>query len=149
MQARNLSNDSVWRDLLLNYFERISRLHFEFMWSHLDRTQMLASPFGAHLLDVLSFRSDMGQFAEMVTVYLGFSRIEAGYIVPEQGTREINQPGPDSEAYRRFSNHRDTYRLSEVGDSELGRTIFACAGFCQRTAYMPACGRRRMSRRTD
>lgn len=136
-----LLNNKAWRDLLLNYFERISRQHFEFMWTHLNRTQVLASPFGANLLDVHNLRSELGKFAHRITIYLAFSRAGAGYVVPEEGSITINQPGPDSEAYTRFVDHRATYRLSDVGDSELGRTLFECSGFCQQANRFLESGR--------
>ena len=128
---RGRSSERVWLNLLLNYFERTSRLHFDFMWSHLERTQVLAAPFGAEILDVQNLRVEIGEFAQRVTIYLGFSREEIGYVVPEGGALTLNQPGPDSEAFKRFTDHRASYRVSEIGDSELGRTLFACAGFCQ------------------
>ena len=132
-EAANLSNVSgvVWENLRLNYFERISRLHCEFMYSDLDRKQSLGATFGAHMLDVPNIRSSVGRFAESITIYLGFAGKGVGYVVPERGTVTVVQPGPESEAFKQFTEHREKYRLSEIGDSELGRTLFACAGFCQ------------------
>ena len=40
-----------WYKLLLNYFFRVSRLHFQSMWMNLNRTQVLSDPFNASLLD--------------------------------------------------------------------------------------------------
>ncbi len=135
------SSDKFWQKLLLNYFERISRLHFEYMWSHLERTQVLAAPFGADILDVQNLRAEIGKFAQSVTIYLGFPRKEIGYVVPEGRVLTLNQPGPDSEAFKRFTDYRANYRVSEVGDSELGRTLFACAGFCQQAIRFLQSGR--------
>ena len=141
-KEKGLIFSDSWRDLLLNYFERVSRQHLEFMWEHLNRTQVLLAPFGAHILDIENFRrKGVGSFAESVTIYLTFSLIDAGYVVPERGSVTINQPGPDSEFYSRFKTHAREYRLSELGDSELARTLFACAEFCQRAIRYLEAGR--------
>ncbi|MFC1871023.1 hypothetical protein ACFLYF_01280 [Chloroflexota bacterium] len=133
--------NSPWRDLLLHYFEQISRQHFEFMWGHLNRTQVLCAPFNANCLDVENMRSEMGRFAQRITIYLEFSRAPSGYVVPEGGGLILNQPGPDSESFKRFLAHRQTYRLFQVGDSELGRIIHSCAGFCQQAIRFLESGR--------
>lgn len=135
-----LFKNSLGQDLVLNYFTHISRQHFEFMWAHLDRTQVLSAPFNAHLLDVKNFRDQMGQFAQRTTIYLEFSR-KGGYVLPEGNGIILNQPGPNSEAFARFENHREKYRLSDVGDSELGRTLLMCAGFCQQAIRFLETGR--------
>jgi hypothetical protein len=138
---RGRSVDPFWQDLLLNYFERISRCHFEYMWSHLERTQLLAAPFGVNILDVNNLRSEVGKFSRKISIYLGFSHKNIGYVVPESGSITLNQPGPESEAFKRFTDHCANYSISDVGDSELGRTLFACAGFCQQSIRFLASGR--------
>ena len=130
-----------WRDLLLRYFERVARQHFEYMWSHLDRTQMLSTPFGAHILDAQNFRQGFAQFSKRISIYLDFSNSGAGYVVPEATDMEFNEPGPESIAYARYLEHRSNYRISEVGDSELGRTLYTCAGFCQQATRFLESGR--------
>jgi hypothetical protein len=127
--SSRLLGNAFWRELLLSYFTFVSRLHFEFMWTHLDRTQVLCTPFDANFLDVQSVRNELGKFSQRVTIYLGFSR--GGYVLPEGGGVVVNQPGPASESFQRFLGHRRTYHLAEVGDSELGRTLLACGGLCQ------------------
>lgn len=118
--------------LLLNYFSRISRLHLEFMWMHLNRTQVLGDPFNASLFDVQLLKSVPS--VQRVTIYLEFSQTDEGCVLP--GWRDpgliLDERGPDSVPFKRFLQHRNTFRLSEVGDSELGRILFACGGFCQR-----------------
>lgn len=120
-----------WRELLLNYFERISRHHFDYMWEHLERTQVLCAPFGADFLDVQGVKGDLGKFAERITIYLECSRSPGGYVVPEAGGLTLNQPGPDSESFARYLAHRKMYHLADIGDSELGRASLVCANFCQ------------------
>ena len=127
--------------LLLNYFEQVSRLHFQFMWSHLERTQVLSNPFGFNILDVHQMRSVAGQFAGAVTIYLDFSRSKSGYVVPVQNGVDIGQQGPESDSYARFIEHRKNYRLGEVGESELGRALYAGAGFCQQANRFLESGR--------
>jgi hypothetical protein len=130
-----------WGRLLLNYFTRIARLHFEYMWEHLNRTQILAASFEAQIMDVHNVRSTLGMFASRITIYLEFSRIDSGYVLPEGAGVNVNQPGSDSEALMRFFEHRKNLRTSEVGDSELGRTILICAGFCQQAIRFLEAGR--------
>ena len=36
------------------------------MWAHLERTQVLAAPFDAEILDGQNFRNEMGKFAQRV-----------------------------------------------------------------------------------
>lgn len=124
--ARNLFASEVWREQLLIYFEKVSRQHFDYMWKDLDRTQTLAMPFGANILDADNFRNTLGMFAQRITVYLGFSHNKGGYVVPEGGAVTLNQPGSNSEPFDKFMAHRAKYRINEVGDSELGRTLLAC-----------------------
>ena len=138
---RGLTTNTSVLHLLLNYFEQVSRLHFEFMWTHLERTQVLSNPFGANILDVQQIRNVTGQFAQRVTIYLDFSRSKSGYVVPEQNGVTVGQQGPESDSYARFFEHRKSYRLAEVGESELGRTIYACAGFCQQANRFLESGR--------
>src|SRR5262249_19269669 len=116
-------------------------LHFEYMWIHLDRTQVLETPFHANFLDVQNFQQEIGRFAQRITIYLEFSRSPSGYVVPEGGTLTLNQPGPDSESFARFQSFREQYRAMGVGDSELGRTILVCAGFCQQAIRFLQAGR--------
>jgi len=125
------AESQVWRGLLLNYFERISRQHFEYMWDHLERTQVLCAPFGADFLDVQNIKGDLGKFANRITIYLECSRVPGGYVVPEVGGVTLNQPGPDSESFSRYLAHCKMYHLAEIGDSELGRASLVCANFCQ------------------
>jgi len=127
----NIYSSSTWQNLILNYFEQIARQHFEFMWWHLNQTQVLSAPFNVNFVDVENLRSFMGRFAQSITIYLDFSQIPGGYVLPEGNDLILNQPGPDSESFTRFNEHRKKYRLFEIGDSELGRTIHTCAGFCQ------------------
>jgi hypothetical protein len=141
MMDRRLSENAVWRDLLLNYFTLVSRQHFEFMWAHLDRTQVLSRPFDAAILDVHRLRHDLGRLANKVTVYLEFSNLDAGYVVPERQTSTSIQIGPDSAAFAQYKAHHATYHLAEVGDSELGRTLHACASFCQQALRFLEAGR--------
>jgi hypothetical protein len=117
--------------LLLNYFSRISRLHFESMWMHLNRTQVLGDPFNASLFDVQALKSEPS--VQRVTIYLDFSQTNEGCVLPEGDPGLIlDEAGPDSVPFKRFLQHRNTFRLSEVGDSELGRILFTCGDFCQR-----------------
>ncbi len=117
--------------LLLNYFSRISRLHFESMWMHLNRTQVLGDPFNASLLDVQALKSVPS--VQRVTIYLDFSKTGEGCVIPEADSGIVlDEAGPDSEPFKRFLQHRNTFHLSHVGNSELGRILFACGGFCQR-----------------
>ena len=141
MLKLGLISNNAWRDLLLNYFERVSRQHFEFMWTHLGLTQVMAVPFGAQILDANDFRNELGKFAQQITIYLDFSAKDVGYVVPEGKSITVNQPGPESEVFKRFADHRKKYRTSEVGDSELGRTLYACAGFCQQAMRFLQSGR--------
>jgi hypothetical protein len=133
--------DKSWSQLLLNYFEQVSRNHLELMWAHLDRTQLLSYPFGAEVINPHSLRSDIGQFSEKVSIYLNFSKTGAGYVVPESAALVLNQPGADSEAYRRYKTHQYDYRTAEVGDSELGRTIVVCSRFIHQAKTFLATGR--------
>jgi len=130
-----------WNQLLLNYFEQLSRKHLELMWAHLDRTQLLSYPFGAEVINPDSLRSDVGQFSEKVSIYLNFSETGAGYVVPESAALVLNQPGADSDAYHRYKAHQKDYRTSEVGDSELGRAIVACSRFVHQAKTFLATGR--------
>ena len=135
------TKNQTWRELLLNYFNLLSYQHFEYMWSHLEHTQVLSAPFHANFLDVQNLQKEMGRFAQRVTIYLEFSRSPGGYVVPQGGGLNLNQPGPDSESLKRFLDHRKAYHLSEVGNSELGRTILACAGFCHQAIRFLETGR--------
>jgi hypothetical protein len=141
MAKLGLVTNKRWRDLLLNYFTHVSRQHLEFMWSHLDRTQVLAAAFGAELLDVQNFRNEIGKFGHQITIYLEFCHAKTGYVVPELRSLFLHLPGSDSEASRRYLSHRDLYHLPEVGDSELGRTLIACGGFCQQAIRFLELGR--------
>jgi hypothetical protein len=136
-----LLEQKSWRDLLLNYFEQVSRAHYEFMWSDLNRTQVLAAPFGHQFLDVQNIRSTLGAFANKVTIYLEFSKLRAGYVVPEEGSIILNQPGSESEAFRDFQKHCLDFRLSEIGSSELGELAVTCSGFCQQAIRFLESGR--------
>jgi len=141
MLQQSLVQNAFWRELLLNYFELVSRQHFEFMWAHLDRTQVLSRPFGAAIVDVNNLRHDLGRLCDKVTIYLDFSKVEAGYVVPEMQGSTAVQIGSASRATSIYNSHRTTYRLDEVGDSELGRTLYACAGFWQQAIRLLEAGR--------
>jgi hypothetical protein len=141
LMSRGLVVNENLGKFLLHYFECISSNHLEFMWKHLDRTQVLSAAFGAEILDVESFRSDMGRFADRATIYLDISSKRYGYVVPQGGMLILNQPGPDSEAYLRFQNHREAYQLSAISDSELGRVLFECGKFCQQASGFLKSGR--------
>ena len=136
-----IMSTSAGRDIILNYFDRIAASHFESMWNELDRIQTLGAPFRANILDVENLRNTYDGMAKRVTIYLGVNGKDIGYVVPVDGCLVMNQPGPDSEAYRRFCAHRETYKLSEVGDSELGRVLFAVGGFCQQAVRLFESGR--------
>lgn len=131
----------IWKNALLNYFECISTQHFDFMWAHLDRTQVLSAPFDAEVLNVNSFRNEMGRFANSVTIYVDISSKRYGYVVPRFATATLNQPGPNSEIFNKFQKHRDEYRISEIGESELGRLLFECGKFCQQACAFMEAGR--------
>lgn len=131
-----LMANSAWKDLLLNYFELLSRKHFERMWAELERTQLFSAPFRSHIIDVENLKDDCAGFATSVTVYLEVMRNGPGYVVPSEGSFILNQPGADSEVFRRFTQHREQYRVCEIGDSELGRALAEVSGFCQQANRM-------------
>lgn len=139
MIVRELNTSDLWQDLLQIYFILLARQHFEHMWAHLDRTQVLSLPFNACVLDVHDLRNNIGQYGWKVSIYLNFSTSGAGYVLNEKQTYISHQAGPESLGFLRYKSHRAAYRLNEVGDSELGRTLHSCAGFCQQaTRFLEA-----------
>lgn len=129
------------RDIVLNYFERLSRRHFDYMWEHLNRTQVLSAPFDSELIGVESFRRMASMLAWRITIYLDPTHRDLGYVVPENTAINLNQIDSADERVKQFYDHRTTYHLEEIGDSELGRALLEAALFCQQAIQFLESGR--------
>jgi hypothetical protein len=136
-----LMGSAAGKEVILNYFEHLAESHFQAMWDELEQSQLFGAPFGASILDAENLRTSLGGLAKKVTIYLEVVRSGAGYVVPTEGAFFLNQPGPDSDAFERFSEHREKYRVREIGDSELGRILHTICGFCREAIRLSRSGR--------
>jgi hypothetical protein len=114
------------RNLLLNYFNHVSRFHFEQMVDDIDSKQQLLTPFGLDVVDVKSLIRTPA--TQRVSVYF---RIEGqtrwGYVVPEGYGFNINWLRPDAGRLQSVSAFESRYALESMPDSELNSVLKAVA----------------------
>lgn len=117
-------------ELILNYFEHLSRTHEEMAWRDIEEKQSLLTAFDLDMIEVKGFKDfPVGQ---KVVVYLGSSKRHSyGYVCPVQMTPHMNWMPPDGELLRKARAFEAEHELGELPDSELTVTILSVARYAQ------------------
>ncbi|HRQ88641.1 MAG TPA: hypothetical protein PLA50_07575 [Bacteroidia bacterium] len=81
--------------LVLNYYEAMSRHHIDMMWNDFSEKQLLYTGLGHAVLNVRQFSRQIG--TQRITVYLGISRKKGhgGYVVPYVASTTMLIPSPE------------------------------------------------------
>ena len=128
--------------LVLNYFTHISRAYFDLMWEEFQEETRVHAAFDCAGIDVENLRSELGRFAQQVTIFLGVTK-DAGYVLPEQKTMEcvLQDDATNLIIRQRFDELTKAYDTDKIGSSEIGRTIKEYAGFVVEAKRLLAMGR--------
>jgi hypothetical protein len=117
-------------DMILNYFECLTRTYEEMAWRDLDERQSILTPFDLDVLR-LSYLKDI-PFVHKVTVYMGFTKpVSHGYVCPIQTAPHVNWMPPDGDPLLKAREFEAQYALEKLPQSELAAVIRSVCKYAQ------------------